>query len=87
MIRLDESFDGGSVTLRVGQRIDLALAENASTGYRWHPARPCPPVASPALREIDEAFAAGAHDYLLKPLNYAQLLGKVAKALAPAGKA
>ena len=58
MIRLDESFDGGSVTLRVGQRIDLALAENASTGYRWHPARPCPPVASPALREIAEAFAA-----------------------------
>jgi CheY-like chemotaxis protein len=33
-------------------------------------------------KEIDEAFAAGADDYLLKPLNFAQLLGKVAKALA-----
>ena len=33
-------------------------------------------------KEIDEAFAAGADDYVLKPLNFAQLLGKVAKALA-----
>ena len=32
-------------------------------------------------KEIDEAFAAGADDYVLKPLNFAQLLGKVAKAL------
>jgi len=33
-------------------------------------------------KEIDEAFAAGADDYVLKPLNFAQLIGKVAKALA-----
>lgn len=33
-------------------------------------------------KEIDEAFAAGADDYLLKPLNFQALLGKVAKALA-----
>jgi CheY-like chemotaxis protein len=33
-------------------------------------------------KEIDEAFAAGADDYVLKPLNFAQLLAKVAKALA-----
>lgn len=33
-------------------------------------------------KEIDEAFAAGADDYLLKPLNFAQLLDKVKKALA-----
>jgi len=35
-------------------------------------------------KEIDEAFAAGADDYVLKPLNFAQLLGKVAKALGTA---
>jgi CheY-like chemotaxis protein len=33
-------------------------------------------------KEIDEAFAAGADDYVLKPLNFAQLIAKVAKALA-----
>ncbi|MGH2931210.1 MAG: response regulator, partial [Solirubrobacteraceae bacterium] len=33
-------------------------------------------------KEIDEAFAAGADDYVLKPLNFAQLLAKVDKALA-----
>jgi CheY-like chemotaxis protein len=33
-------------------------------------------------KEIDEAFAAGADDYVLKPLNFAQLVGKVTKALA-----
>lgn len=37
-------------------------------------------------KEIDEAFAAGADDYVLKPLNFAQLIGKVAKALAAPGK-
>ncbi len=33
-------------------------------------------------KEIDEAFTAGADDYILKPLNFAQLAVKVAKALA-----
>jgi CheY-like chemotaxis protein len=33
-------------------------------------------------REIDEAFAAGADDYVLKPLNFAALIAKVAKTLA-----
>ena len=40
-------------------------------------------TGSSVTKEIDEAFAAGADDYLLKPLNFSQLLGKVAKALAP----
>jgi CheY-like chemotaxis protein len=37
-------------------------------------------------REIDEAFAAGADDYILKPLNFQAVLGKVAKALAAPAK-
>lgn len=39
-------------------------------------------TGSSVTKEIDEAFAAGADDYLLKPLNFSALLGKVAKALA-----
>ena len=39
-------------------------------------------TASSVTKEIDEAFAAGADDYLFKPLIFAQLRGKVAKALS-----
>lgn len=41
-------------------------------------------TGSSVTKEIDEAFAAGADDYVLKPLNFAQLVAKVAKALASA---
>ena len=39
-------------------------------------------TASSMTKEVDEAFAAGADDYVLKPLNFAALLAKVAKTLA-----
>ncbi len=39
-------------------------------------------TAASVTMEIDEAFAAGADDYVLKPLNFQALLAKVAKALA-----
>lgn len=39
-------------------------------------------TGSSVTKEIDEAFAAGADDYVLKPLSFAALLDKVAKALA-----
>jgi DNA-binding response OmpR family regulator len=39
-------------------------------------------TGSSVTKEIDEAFSAGADDYVLKPLNFAQLIAKVAKALA-----
>ena len=39
-------------------------------------------TAASVTSEIDEAFAAGADDYVLKPLNFPALLAKVAKALA-----
>lgn len=41
-------------------------------------------TAASVTKEIDEAFAAGADDYLLKPLNFQALIGKVVKALAKA---
>ena len=39
-------------------------------------------TASSVTKEVDEAFAAGADDYVLKPLNFAALTAKVSKALA-----
>jgi CheY-like chemotaxis protein len=39
-------------------------------------------TGSSVTKEIDEAFNAGADDYILKPLSFPALLGKVAKALA-----
>ena len=39
-------------------------------------------TGSSVTKEIDEAFNAGADDYVLKPLNFPALLGKVAKTLA-----
>ncbi|MBI5247250.1 MAG: response regulator [Elusimicrobia bacterium] len=43
-------------------------------------------TASSVTKEIDEAFNAGADDYILKPLSFPALLGKVAKALASPAK-
>ena len=43
-------------------------------------------TGSSVTKEIDEAFNAGADDYLLKPLSFPALLGKVAKALASPAK-
>ena len=39
-------------------------------------------TAASITKEIDEAFAAGADDYILKPLNFATVVGKVSKILA-----
>ncbi len=39
-------------------------------------------TGSSVTKEIDEAFNAGADDYILKPLSFPALLSKVAKALA-----
>ena len=43
-------------------------------------------TGSSVTKEIDEAFNAGADDYILKPLSFPALLGKVTKALAPPAK-
>ena len=43
-------------------------------------------TGSSVTKEIDEAFAAGADDYVLKPLSFASLLSKVSKLLAAPGK-
>ena len=35
MISVDQNFDGQTVDLPVGQVMELRLAENPTTGYRW----------------------------------------------------
>jgi CheY-like chemotaxis protein len=41
-------------------------------------------TSASVTKEVDEAFAAGANDYVLKPINLQALLGKVSKALGKA---
>jgi inhibitor of cysteine peptidase len=43
-MRIDESYDNKSVTLPVGDTIELSLAENPTTGYRWTLASPGAPI-------------------------------------------
>lgn len=34
-MKIDQSFDNRSVTIPVGETIELSLPENPTTGYRW----------------------------------------------------
>jgi len=35
MIRVDDNFNGREVTLQTGEALEIALAENATTGFQW----------------------------------------------------
>lgn len=35
MLQIDEQSDGQTVELRVGQQLEVRLAENRTTGFRW----------------------------------------------------
>jgi inhibitor of cysteine peptidase len=35
MMKVDESFDNKSVAISVGDVVELSLAENPTTGFRW----------------------------------------------------
>ena len=35
MIKVDDSFNGRQVRLQAGEVLEVALAENATTGFRW----------------------------------------------------
>lgn len=89
--------DGGTQALEVlrKKKIDLVIVDRNMPGMsgidlvkliRQNPKTATVKIlmctGSSVTREVDEAFNAGADDYILKPLNYAQLIGKVAKALA-----
>src|SRR3990167_2416645 len=92
-----ELADGGAAALEILRRkaIDLVIVDRNMPGMsgievvqliRQNPKTKGLKIlmctGSSVTKEIDEAFAAGADDYVLKPLNFPALLGKVAKALA-----
>ena len=35
MVEVDRSYDGREVTLKIGEVVELSLAENPTTGFRW----------------------------------------------------
>lgn len=35
MLHADESYNGRTVKLKVGESLEIALGENPTTGYRW----------------------------------------------------
>jgi len=35
MIQVDRSYDGREVTIAVGEIVEISLAENPTTGFRW----------------------------------------------------
>jgi inhibitor of cysteine peptidase len=35
MIKVDDSFNGREVALQTGDALEVAIAENATTGFRW----------------------------------------------------
>ena len=49
-ITVTEHNDGGQVSAQVGDTIEIHLAENATTGYRWEP-----DGLDPHLFELEEA--------------------------------
>jgi inhibitor of cysteine peptidase len=36
MLHIDESYSGRTVKLATGDALEISLAENPTTGYRWH---------------------------------------------------
>ncbi|HEY2821209.1 MAG TPA: protease inhibitor I42 family protein [Candidatus Acidoferrum sp.] len=73
-INADKSSDGRTLTLRVGDGVDLSLAENPTTGYRWELlARP-----EPVCVVVSDAYVAntggaigggGAHTWELRAVD------------------
>ncbi|MDE3177953.1 MAG: protease inhibitor I42 family protein [Pseudomonadota bacterium] len=55
MQRFDESRDGATVELAVGEEFEVELAENPTTGYRWFLDDP----HSASLSATGDAFEAG----------------------------
>ena len=59
MLAIDHTQNNGTAEVHVGDSIQVQLAENATTGYRWH----LKSFGDPALRVIDDLFAASQGGY------------------------
>ena len=54
MIHVDASHNGGEVTLEVGEVVEISLAENRTTGFRWE----IKSQAEPACALVNSTFEA-----------------------------
>jgi inhibitor of cysteine peptidase len=52
LIRIDESADGRTIDLPVGEEIEVRLPENPTTGYRWQ----VDSDGKPAVTLLDDQF-------------------------------
>ena len=58
MISIDDSFNERAVAVRAGETIEVTLAENASTGYRWIVSSDRGSRLDDALREVGQTAQA-----------------------------
>jgi inhibitor of cysteine peptidase len=52
MINVDEHSSGGKISLPVGDTLEISLAENPTTGFRWH----LQSEAQPACKLVKSSF-------------------------------
>jgi inhibitor of cysteine peptidase len=73
-IDADKSYDGRTLTLRVGDGVNLSLAENPTTGYRWEfltrPEPVCVIVSDAYVANTGGAIGSGgAHQWALRAVD------------------
>jgi inhibitor of cysteine peptidase len=73
-ISADKSYDGRSIELRVGDGVQLLLAENPTTGYRWEfvkkPEPPCVIVSDVYVADAGGAIGSGgAHEWAFRAVS------------------
>lgn len=52
MVTIDQTRNGSTAAVRVGEAFSVQLPENPTTGYRWH----LRPVADPAVHLSQDEF-------------------------------
>jgi predicted secreted protein len=64
MIKLDETAAGRPIAAKVGQRLEITLPENRTTGYRWKVVDTCQSILRPEEDQLiapAESLGAGSH--------------------------
>lgn len=59
MLHAGESYNGQTVTLEPGQLLELSLAENPTTGFRWHFAEPATAEDGPHCLLVKDSYEPG----------------------------
>jgi inhibitor of cysteine peptidase len=56
MLRIDESYSGRTVKLVTGDALEISLAENPTTGYRWHYLDAAAESSPPTCHLVKESY-------------------------------